>query len=220
MTGTGELWSCLLPRLGATGRIRAVDFSAAMLRAAARRRAAGAGAGQVSLYQANACCCGLATGSADIVVSAFGLKTLAPATYPALATEIARLLVPGGTVALVEMTVPVRGWRRALCIRYLQIVTWLVQAIGGPLVVHAQLLNYAQRFATLDEVAAACRAAGLTEVRTEKLAFGLASALFAQKPHCSATPPYASSGCRPQARLLAGEKVGVTAGFHNSVAAS
>ncbi|HEX8428006.1 class I SAM-dependent methyltransferase [Hymenobacter sp.] len=118
MTGTGELWPQLLSRLGPMGRVRAVDFSGAMLQAAARRRTLLVGSKQVSLHEADACCCGLATNSADIVVSAFGLKTLAPAAYPVLATEINRLLVPGGTVALVELTVPVHGWRRALCLGY------------------------------------------------------------------------------------------------------
>ncbi|UOG72966.1 class I SAM-dependent methyltransferase [Hymenobacter tibetensis] len=182
MTGTGELWSRLLPRLGPTGRVRAVDFSSSMLHAAARRRTALPAGQQVSLHHADACCSGLASGSADVVVSAFGLKTLAPAAYPALAAEIVRLLVPGGTVALLELTVPASGWRRLVCLHYMQALNCLLQQIGGPLTIHAHLLSYARRFATLDEVAAACRAAGLINVRVEQLTGGIASVLLAEQP--------------------------------------
>ncbi|GGG54393.1 class I SAM-dependent methyltransferase [Hymenobacter glacieicola] len=182
MTGTGELWPQLLPALGPTGRVRAVDFSRPMLAAAARRRAALAIPGQVSLHQAGACSCGLRTGSADVVVSAFGVKTLAQATYPALGAEIARLLAPGGTVALLELTIPARGWRRLMCLGYLWNLNHLLRFLGGPITAHTHLLPYARQCPDLEAMAAACRAAGLINVRTERLFPGLASVLLAQQP--------------------------------------
>lgn len=182
MTGTGELWPRLLPKLGATGRIRGVDFSGAMLDAAAERRTNLTGGKQVSLHQADACSCGLATSSADVVVSAFGLKTLPPTAYASLATEIARLLVAGGTVALLELTVPPTGWRRWFCLGYMWALNQFLLARGGPMAVHTNLRRYARRFGSLEGLAAACREAGLVHVEIKQLPLGVASVLVAKKP--------------------------------------
>ncbi|WP_055562585.1 class I SAM-dependent methyltransferase [Hymenobacter sp. AT01-02] len=181
MTGTGELWTLLLPQLGENGRVRAVDFSARMLAGAARHRDTLPNPERISLHAANACSSGLASATADVVVSAFGLKTLPTTDYPALAAEIMRLLAPGGTVALLELTVPARGWRRAFCLGYLRSCNYLLRLLGGPILAHTHLLHFASEFSALDKVASACRAAGLRHVRIEQLTFGLASILLAER---------------------------------------
>lgn len=176
MTGTGELWPGLLARVGTGGRVRAVDFSAAMLTAADRRRQQ-LGARAVSLHRADACRSGLAAASADAVVCAFGLKTLAPEQLPALAAEIYRLLKPGGTAALVELTVPAHGWPRHLCLGYLRLLNRLLRRLGGSLLAHTHLTGYAGRFPDMAPMVAAGRAAGLEIVAVEKLTAGVATVL-------------------------------------------
>ncbi|GAA3968427.1 class I SAM-dependent methyltransferase [Hymenobacter antarcticus] len=177
MAGGADLWPALRRRLGSGLHLTAVDFSVPML-ARAARHAAGA---DLVLWPADALATGLPAGSAHVVTSAFGLKTLAPAAYPALAQEAARLLRPGGRLVLLEVALPARGWLRRLLPAYLAILlpvaTWLCPAAA----VHAALAGYLRRGPDLAALRQALRRAGFGQLRQQRLWPGCAVLLTAER---------------------------------------
>ncbi|RTQ51484.1 methyltransferase domain-containing protein [Hymenobacter gummosus] len=178
MSGSGEMWPALRRRLGAQTQLHAVDFAPAMLAGAARRLDADARHARTELHLADALRCPLPGGAADAVVCGYGLKTLDSSRYAALAAEARRLLRPGGTVLLLELTLPAQGWRRAAFWRYLQLVLPLVAWLSrGRAALHRYLPFYAHAFPDLDAVADALRAAGFGHLRRVPLLLGCATAL-------------------------------------------
>ncbi len=164
MAGGAELWAPLHQRLGERLRLTAVDFSAAMLARAARLPAAG-----LVLRQADALATGLPAGSAAVVTCAFGLKTLAPSVYPALAAEAARLLRSGGQLALLEFDLPSRPWLRAAMLAYLRLLPATLRHVCAEAAGHAALAQYASAGTQWLALQAALEAAGFRRVQQQRL---------------------------------------------------
>lgn len=120
MTGMGECWPEALRAVGPAGRLVAVDLSAGMLAHAAKRRRR-LGAGNVRILKEDVLRTSLPAGSFDAVLCGFGLKTLAPESWPLLAREVARLLRPGGRFACIEVSVPPGRALRAAYMAYLKV---------------------------------------------------------------------------------------------------
>jgi demethylmenaquinone methyltransferase/2-methoxy-6-polyprenyl-1,4-benzoquinol methylase len=93
--GTGDLAE-LAHRRGA--RVIGVDFAGEMLRRARTRRVA------ASLVQADGARLPLAEACATVAVSGFALRNFV--SLPAIFRELARVLVPGGRVALIDVDRP------------------------------------------------------------------------------------------------------------------
>jgi len=93
--GTGDL-SELAVRTGA--RVLGVDFAARML-AGARQRGI-----RAAFVQADANCLPVPTAWATVVVSGFALRNFV--SIPAVLAETARVLAPGGRLALLEVDTP------------------------------------------------------------------------------------------------------------------
>ncbi len=125
MTGTGEAWAAISQQLQGGGQIIAVDFSSGMLRRATQHTRHTSV--DICLLQEDAFHTSIPAASIDCVVSTFGLKTCAPEQLIRLAHEIARILKPGGTCSLVEISVPASGWLRR---PYLWYVNHVIPAIG------------------------------------------------------------------------------------------
>ena len=106
--GTGDL-SFALARAG-KARIIGADFAHTMLVRAREKSAALASsldqgtASPVSFFEADALRLPFASGSFDLVTTAFGFRNLA--NYEAGLCEIQRVLKPGGTIAILEFTEP------------------------------------------------------------------------------------------------------------------
>lgn len=116
MTGTGESWEPIARRLQGNGRIIAVDFSSGMLEHAAQRaRSSGL---DIDLLAEDALHTSIPNAAVDCVVSTFGLKTCNPDQLRQLAREIARILKPGGTCSLLEISVPPARWLRGPYVWY------------------------------------------------------------------------------------------------------
>lgn len=179
MAGGAELWPVLRRQLGAGLRGAAVDFSAPMLARAAPYAASPTA--QLTLYQANALATPLPAGQADAVTCAFGLKTLLPADYLALATEAARLLRPGGQVALVEFVLPDQGWWRPLVLTYLAVALLLCRWLHPAAARHAELPHYASGPVELAALRRALAQAGFGRVRQRRLWPGCAVLVTGQK---------------------------------------
>lgn len=164
MTGGAELWAPLHQRLGTRLQLTAVDFSAPMLARAARLPAP-----SLTLHQADALATGLPAGAAAVVTCAFGLKTLAPAAYPALAAEAARLLRPGGQLALLEFDLPTHSWLRAAMLTYLRLLPATLRYVCADAAGHAALARYASAGTQWPALQAALNAAGFRRVRQRRL---------------------------------------------------
>ncbi len=164
MAGGAELWVPLHQRLGSRLQLTAVDFSAAMLARAAPLPAPG-----LTLRQADALATGLPAGSAAVVTCAFGLKTLAPTAYPTLAAEAARLLCPGGQLALLEFDLPARSWLRAAMLAYLRLLPATLRHVCTEAAGHAALARYASAGTQWLALQAALELAGFRQVRQQRL---------------------------------------------------
>ena len=105
MSGMGECWPTIARRVGSSGRIVGLDFSSAMVSGSepTRRRLTNH---TVEMLEEDVLRNSIPDSAADCVVSAFGLKTFSSEQLSKLAGEIARILRPGGTFTLLEISVP------------------------------------------------------------------------------------------------------------------
>lgn len=105
MAGTGEVWPHLLRRFPTIDAITAVDISEGMHRRALERLHSHR-AHRIAFVQDDILQSRLEPGSADFVISTFGLKTFQPAQHAQLAALIAQTLRPGGAFSLIEASDP------------------------------------------------------------------------------------------------------------------
>jgi ubiquinone/menaquinone biosynthesis methyltransferase len=133
MCGMGECWPAVAKRLGGAGRLVALDLSRGMLAGAERRRRKLRGL-DITLDRQNALSNSLADDSADCVISAFGVKTFSDEQKALLASEIRRILKPGGRFSLIEVSVPRGRVLRGLYMFYLKRLIPLIGAafLGNP----------------------------------------------------------------------------------------
>lgn len=185
MAGTGELWPHLDRNIPAAW-ITAIDLSAGM-HDEAMSRLGTMGRDRVEHLTADALDCPLEDEAADLVISAFGLKTLSPAQQHDLAREIARLLKPSGAFALIEASDP-RGWPlRPLYRFYLDQVLPLIERLflnGAQ--DFAMIGTYTQVFGSCSGFAKALRHHGLVVIERRHF-FGCATSVAGFKP--IAEPP-------------------------------
>ncbi|HEU4324933.1 MAG TPA: class I SAM-dependent methyltransferase [Roseiflexaceae bacterium] len=187
MTGTGALWPHLLRQIGPQGSITAVDSSPEMLEQARHRRARLDRPEAVALHKADACATGLPAESFDAVVCSFGVKTLSLERQMELASEIHRLLRPGGVFGIVELSQPQR-WllRTAQRLHLAHVAPLIAEVLGASPHAHALLSAYAARTKDLNPLAARLYTRGAT-VHTYRLAGGCAMLIVGIK---DIVPPY------------------------------
>ena len=99
MAGTGEVWPHLTRRFPDIGEIRAIDISKRMHEEAVKQLHANR-SNRISHVEANVLDIDLVEHSADCVVSTFGLKTFNTEQQARIATQVNRILKPGGTCLL------------------------------------------------------------------------------------------------------------------------
>jgi demethylmenaquinone methyltransferase/2-methoxy-6-polyprenyl-1,4-benzoquinol methylase len=124
----------------------------------------------------------LPAASVDCVVSTFGLKTCSPEQLRLLAREVARILKPGGTCSLVEISVPPARWLRG---PYLWYVNHIIPAIGGLFQGnpdnYRMLGRYTRHFGDCAATAEIMAQAGL-EVKVVSYLGGCATGIVGRKP--------------------------------------
>lgn len=121
-------------------------------------------------------------GSADAVISSFGLKTFDRDQQMQLARIVARLLRPGGHFSFVEVAVPPARILRWPYMFYLnRIIPWIGRLfLGNPL--NYQMLGiYTQDFGSCQYFRECLQQHGL-QVRTVNYFFGCATGVFGTKP--------------------------------------
>lgn len=146
MSGMGECWPYLLRESRGRARVVGVDISPEMIRHS-RQTAARLPAGRVDIHQENILDNDLAAGSADMLVSTFGLKTFSEAQLERLAGEIARLLKPGGQFSLLEISAPPNRLLKGLFLFYLKkIIPWIGKNLAGDHFSYKMPGRYCARF--------------------------------------------------------------------------
>ncbi len=181
MAGTGEIWPHLLRRLPDLATITAIDISHKMHLEAVERLHENY-SDKITHIEADALKTDLPNEYADIVVSTFGLKTFNHAQQSTLATQIARILKPGGSFSMIEASDP-KGWiLRPIYRFYLdralpQIERFFLRGAND----FSMIGTYTRNFENCTHIETALRDAGL-EVKMRKHFFGCATSVAGYKP--------------------------------------
>jgi demethylmenaquinone methyltransferase/2-methoxy-6-polyprenyl-1,4-benzoquinol methylase len=181
MTGMGEIIPDVGRLIGAEGSVTGIDFSDQMCRAA-RQYTVSRVPCPVRIIEADVLSVDLPPGSADVVVSSFGLKTFSSAQLPALARLVRDALGPGGRLSLVEISVPRSRWLRALYLFYLCRLIPVIGALflGNP-ENYRMLGIYTKAFGDCSEACRAFSESGL-EVEMVSYFFGCATGVVGRRP--------------------------------------
>ena len=169
--GTGDL-TLALTRVG-RARVIGSDFCHPMLTGAAAKKAR-------LLFEADALTLPVAGGSVVLVTCAFGFRNFV--NYRRGMVEILRVLKPGGTVAVLELSTPPNAMFRTAYRIYSNLVMSRVGAmISGSKEAYTYLPESIRKFPVAEVLAEEFRAAGFAEVEYELLTFGIVALHIARK---------------------------------------
>lgn len=175
--GTGDLTLALARGLGREADIAGLDFAQAMVE---RARAKSTGPAPVQWLQGDAMRLPFAGGSFAAVTSAFGFRNLRD--YRAGLAEFHRLLEPGGTLAILEVTEPSAPVLAPVYRLYFERV---LPRLGGWISGHPAAYRYlpdsVSRFPAPETLATWMQDAGYSEMRCLRFATGIASLHLARK---------------------------------------
>lgn len=189
--------SCVLDVAGGTGEVTFAicerrhpaiivlsDYTPAMLDVAKQRIARGDNCGvDVQTLVVDAQNIPFDDDSFDVVTMAYGIRNI-PDRMRAL-KEIARVLVPGGSVAILEFSTPPLAPARAFYNAYLR---WGIPAWGqhftGKRDDFVYLADSIKAFPDQEQFAVMLQDAGFQNVKYENLSFGAACIHTAQAPEC------------------------------------
>ena len=180
MSGRGETWAEIERRLP-QAEITAVDFSAQMM-AQAEARSRGRFGGRVRLRQEDALAGSTKDASVDVVVSAYGLKTFDAAQLERLASEVARVLQPGGSFAFIDVTEPDSGPLRMLYRTYLRCIVPLagILLLSNP-TEYRMLHRYLAGFGDGSRAVEAFRAEADLRIEVRRHFFGCAMSISGRR---------------------------------------
>jgi demethylmenaquinone methyltransferase / 2-methoxy-6-polyprenyl-1,4-benzoquinol methylase len=170
-TGTADLAIALRAGRPGAARVVGVDFSAAMLavgRDKLRRRGL---ADRIQVVRADATRVPLPDGSIDAVTVAFGIRNVDDTA--AACREMARVLVPGGRLAILEFAVPTSRLFRSVYMWYFRhVLPRLGRLISRHDLAYEYLPASVGAFSSPADFAAVLRQAGFVEVTARPLTFG------------------------------------------------
>jgi demethylmenaquinone methyltransferase/2-methoxy-6-polyprenyl-1,4-benzoquinol methylase len=178
-TGTGDLALAYAAKCGPRVRIVASDFCRPMLdRGVEKSRKAGL---PVEWVEADAMDLPFPTAGFDLVTVAFGLRNIAD-TSRGLA-EMARVLRPGGTLAILEFSLPRNPLVRSGYLWYFRTV---LPRLGNAVArnrsdAYTYLNRSVEEFPSGDRLAAVVREAGFDRVDMVPLTFGIATLTLATR---------------------------------------
>ena len=181
--GTADV--ALQARKAASGagaaRVVGVDFSAAMLKLGNDKVRAANETSHITLTRGDAMRLPVASASVDAVTVAFGIRNV---QQPVVACgEMARVLRPGGRLAILEFGVPrLPGVRQAYQWYFSRVLPWIGQRISGHNAAYSYLPASVGAFATPSEFCAILRDAGFVDVKADSLTFGIVYLYTARTP--------------------------------------
>jgi demethylmenaquinone methyltransferase/2-methoxy-6-polyprenyl-1,4-benzoquinol methylase len=180
MSGSGECWNYITRRTKPNGKILSVDFSSVMCSRQKRRQARLDGV-DVQILCENATSTSLPDHSVDFIISAFGLKTFNAPLLDQLAAEMFRVLRPGGSCSLLEISLPVSRFLRTPYQFYISSVIPLIgRFFLKDIECYRMLGVYTQAFGSCAKVIEHFRKAGF-QVVVKTHSFGCATSIIAKK---------------------------------------
>ncbi|TJY37743.1 class I SAM-dependent methyltransferase [Pontimicrobium aquaticum] len=125
MSGMGECWKFILPKIGEDSTLIALDFSSEMVNKSKKRKEKHSNK-KIEILEENVFKNSIKTNIADIVYSGFGLKTFNEEQLNLLAEEIKRILKTNGRFSLIDVSVPENKILKILYLFYLKNVIPLI----------------------------------------------------------------------------------------------
>lgn len=180
MSGMGEIWESVMAVAPPDTVIRGVDISQGMNERASRQ-ITDHPEWDVAVLQADALDSGIPGGSADFIVSSFGLKTFSESQQQRLAAETARILRPGGQFSFVEISCPANPLRLPFMFYLKHLVPVIGRVFMRDDVSYRMLGQYTERYGNAGNFTAALSEQGLS-VSYRPLFFGCASLVSGTKP--------------------------------------
>ena len=167
--GTADV--ALASRPGAA-RVVGVDFSGAMLTRGLQKVRAAGESQHITLLRGDAMQLPAADRSVDAVTIAFGIRNV---QRPEVAcAELARVLRPGGRLAILEFGVPrIPGIKRLYLWYFTHVLPRIGRAISGHGAAYSYLPASVGTFAPPSEFVETLRRAGFSGVRADPLTFGI-----------------------------------------------
>jgi demethylmenaquinone methyltransferase / 2-methoxy-6-polyprenyl-1,4-benzoquinol methylase len=165
--GTGDLMLGLEERRGAP--VIGADFCHPML-VEAKRKVSSRGRGSV-LFEGDAMGLPLAGGSFDLITCAFGFRNFV--NYEAGLVELARVLKPGGMLAILEFSQPDNRLFAGLYDWFsLKVLPRVGGLISGSSDAYSYLPQSIRKFPNAEGLADKMRSAGFEDVEIERMTFG------------------------------------------------
>ncbi len=183
-TGTGDLAFQLARRAGAD-RIVALDLLPEMI-ARARHKAARHKEGKLSLMVGDALSLPFPAGTFACATAGFSLRNMPDARQAV--REMARVVMPGGRVALLELSPMETGLKARLFRVYFHgLVPLIGKLIARDRAAYTYLPQSVDRFYDADELAGIMRESGLEKVSYRRLGFGTVCLHWGDKPPAAST---------------------------------
>jgi demethylmenaquinone methyltransferase/2-methoxy-6-polyprenyl-1,4-benzoquinol methylase len=172
-TGTADV-ALQARRAGSIGaaRVVGVDFAGAMLALGLRKVREAGEAGNIALVRGDAMRLPVETASADAVTISFGIRNV---QQPDVACrEMARVLRPGGRLAILEFGVPrIPGVSRLYLWYFKQVLPRIGRMISGHTAAYSYLPASVGTFPPPDEFMTILRHSGFSDVRAVPLTLGI-----------------------------------------------
>jgi demethylmenaquinone methyltransferase/2-methoxy-6-polyprenyl-1,4-benzoquinol methylase len=179
-TGTGDLLISLLRRNPNITEAVGLDISENMLALCRDRIAKHKLTDRVSLVRSDAADSGLPGESFDVVTMGFGIRNT-PDAFKTLC-EIHRLLKQGGTVLILEFSIPSNRIIRKCYLLYLRnFIPMLGRLLSGDKNAYRYLNTSVENFYSMDDFSTLMRKAGFRDVSAAALTFGIACIYKASK---------------------------------------
>ena len=125
MSGMGECWKFILPKIEESSTLIALDFSSEMVNKSKKIKEKHSNK-KIEILEENVFQNSIKTNIADIVYSGFGLKTFNEEQLNLLAEEIKRILKTNGRFSLIDVSVPENKILKTLYLFYLKNVIPLI----------------------------------------------------------------------------------------------
>ncbi|WP_340066445.1 class I SAM-dependent methyltransferase [Ascidiimonas aurantiaca] len=181
MTGIGECWSAILKKIGPEGCLTALDFSEGML-AKAQKRSLKYSSYQIHILQESVFNNSIPDSSQDAVICAYGMKTFTHEQIRDFSKEVHRILKPGGSFSLVDVSLPKPRSMRALYLFYIsKVIPFLSRLFTTSEESYKMLGIYSKNFQNAQKTALLFKESGLKVSYCEYF-FGCATGIYGQRP--------------------------------------